>query len=65
MPDWGHGSNEPLPVWTEANIRGALKDHGPSNDGCSCSWGVGADHEQQFDADHVIDLLKLFHLGAS
>jgi hypothetical protein len=64
--DWGHGLNAPVPMWTEDQIRQALKGHGPSNDGCACSWVSGTkDVDAEFDIDHIVGLLKLFHLGAS
>lgn len=57
--DWGHGNNPPVPMWTEDQIRQALKGHGPANDGCSCSWVPGTkDIDAEFDVDHIVDLLK-------
>jgi hypothetical protein len=56
----------PIPVWTEAQIRAALKGHGTSTDGsCKCTWTIHPGYTGDFNVDHVVDLLKLFHLGAT
>jgi hypothetical protein len=58
-PNWGHGPNQPVPMYTEAEIRTVMKRHRPGNEGdCVCAWGVGADHTQEFTVDHLLDKLK-------
>jgi len=57
--DWGHGNNPPVPMWTEDQIRQALKGHGPSNDGCLCTWVVHLTYpDAEFNVDHIVGLLK-------
>lgn len=58
-PNWGWGSKDPVPMYTEAEIRTVMKRHRPVTEGdCLCAWGVGADHTQVFDIEHLIDKLK-------
>lgn len=47
-------------MFSEAEIRAALKGHGPANgDVCMCAWAIpSANTEQEFTADHFIDVLK-------
>jgi hypothetical protein len=46
-------------TFTEDDIRHVMKHHRPGNEGyCLCAWGVGADHSQEFTADHLLDKLK-------
>lgn len=45
--------------YTEAQIREAMKKHRPGNEGyCVCAWDIDTDPNQEFDADHLIDVLK-------
>ena len=64
-PDWGHGPNEPVRMWTEDQIRAALQAHHPTGDTqyddtplCSCSTKVGLPGYIDWTEDHFLDYLK-------
>lgn len=51
-PDWGHGPNAPIPIWTEAQIRVAMEE-------------VMHTVADAVKIEAVLARLRLFHLGAS
>jgi hypothetical protein len=58
-PDWGHGPNPPVRMWTAEQIRAVMEEHRDTTNGCLCSWRVGpVDRDQEFTADHLIDELE-------
>jgi hypothetical protein len=67
-PDWGHGPNPPVRMFTEGQIRAVMKEHQPlASHGlyCKCAWrmlrGGRIRHMTEgpkFTIDHLIDKLK-------
>lgn len=66
-PDWGHGQHEPVPMFTEVEIRTVMKEHGPTDVDCECSCSpMEATLEKPyvyFTDDHLIDKLKEYRYG--
>lgn len=70
-PDWGHGSNQPIPVFTEDEIRVVMKKHHPSiimREGLCCSCSINPRvitnfNHPPFTVDHFIAKLKEAHYG--
>ncbi len=53
------GENEVSDSFTSKDIRHVMESHRPGNEGyCLCAWAVGANHDQEFTVDHLLDELE-------
>lgn len=63
-PDWGHGPNPPVPVFTEAEVRAVLTAHPPEahwcNDGTAALY-CGCTVFLDWTSEHFIEKLKEAH----
>lgn len=64
-PDWGHGPNPPVQMFSEEEIRLVLDIHYPTVDSqygdyslCACSTKVGLAGYTDFTTEHFIERLR-------